>query len=133
MFAFIENFTLISSLTMKSVKMSKCWPTRSEMVVPIPVVIRMLTTMKRIKCGKLFSVLYFFFLYFFLSFNAFFPSFFNCTPLVSAFVYAYRCCHISPDSANGRRTDGKNAKYVYPVEKVVSVAMKVVAEGIRSA
>ena len=22
----------------------------------------------------------------------------------------YRCCHISPDSANGRRTDRKNAK-----------------------
>ena len=44
-----------------------------------------------------------------------------------------RCCHISPDSANGRRTDRKNAKNVYPVEKVVSVAMKVVAEGVRSA
>ena len=44
-----------------------------------------------------------------------------------------RCCHISPDSANGRRTDRENAKNVYPVEKVVSVAMKVVAEGVRSA
>ena len=44
-----------------------------------------------------------------------------------------RCCHISPDSANGRRTDRKNAKNVYPVEKVVLVAMEVVAEGVRSA
>ena len=44
-----------------------------------------------------------------------------------------RCCHISPDSANGQRTDRKNAKNDYPVEKVVSVAMKVVAEGVRSA
>ena len=44
----------------------------------------------------------------------------------------FRCCHISPDSANGRRTDRKNAKNVYPVEKVVSVAMKVVAEGERA-
>ena len=44
-----------------------------------------------------------------------------------------RCCHISPDSVNGCRTDRKNAENVYPVEKVVSVAMKVVAEGVRSA
>ena len=27
-----------------------------------------------------------------------------------------RCCHISPDNANGRRTERKNAKNVYPVE-----------------
>ena len=44
-----------------------------------------------------------------------------------------RCCHISPDSVNGRRTDRKNTKNVYPVVKVVSVAMKVVAECVRSA
>ena len=43
-----------------------------------------------------------------------------------------RCCHISPDSAYGRRTDRKIAKSVYPVEKVVSVAMKVVAEGVKA-
>ena len=48
-------------------------------------------------------------------------------------IQTFRCCHISPDSANGRRTDRKNAKNVYPVEKVVSVAMKVVAEDVRSA
>ena len=56
---------------------------------------------------------------------------------LSGFLYTphqtLRCCHVSPDSANGRRTDRKNAKNVYPVEKVVSVAMKVVAEGVRSA
>ena len=46
---------------------------------------------------------------------------------------ALGCCHISPDSANGRRTDRKNAENVYPVGKVVSVAMKVVAEGVRNA
>ena len=44
-----------------------------------------------------------------------------------------KCCHISPDSANGRQTDRKNTKNVYPLEKVVSVAMKVVAEGVRNA
>ena len=44
-----------------------------------------------------------------------------------------RCCHISPDSVNGRRTDRKSTKNVYPVVKVVSVAMKVVAECVRSA
>ena len=33
---------------------------------------------------------------------------------------------------DAERTE-KNAKYVYPVKKVVSVAMKVVAEGVRSA
>ena len=43
------------------------------------------------------------------------------------------CCHISPDSVNGRRTDRKNTKNVYPVMKVVSVAVRVVAEGVRSA
>ena len=57
------------------------------------------------------------------------------TPVDTSFTILKRkrCCHISPDSANGRRTDRKNAKNVYPVEKVVSVAMKVVAEGVRSA
>ena len=44
-----------------------------------------------------------------------------------------RCCHISPVSVNGRRTDRKSTKNVYPVVKVVSVAMKVVAECVRSA
>ena len=42
------------------------------------------------------------------------------------------CCHISPDNVNGRRTDRKSTKIVYPVVKVVSVAMKVVAECVRS-
>ena len=37
-----------------------------------------------------------------------------------------RCCHILTDKGNDR----KNAKNVYPVVKVVSVAMKVVAEGV---
>ena len=46
---------------------------------------------------------------------------------------ALRCCHISPDSVNGRRTDRKSIKNVYPVVKVVSVAMKVVAECVKSA
>ena len=41
------------------------------------------------------------------------------------------CCHILTDKGNGRRTDRKNAKKVYPVVKVVSVAMKVLAEGVR--
>ena len=44
-----------------------------------------------------------------------------------------RCCHISPDSVNGRRTDRKSTKNVYWVVKVVSVAMKVIAECVRSA
>ena len=44
-----------------------------------------------------------------------------------------RCCLISPDTVNGRRTDRKSAKNVYPVVKVVLVAMKVVAECVRSA
>ena len=48
-------------------------------------------------------------------------------------IYPLRCCHISPDSVNGRRTDRKSTKNVYPVVKVVSVAMKVVAECVRSA
>ena len=42
------------------------------------------------------------------------------------------CCHILTDKGNGRRTDRKNAQNVYPVVKVVSVAMKVLAEGVRS-
>ena len=33
---------------------------------------------------------------------------------------------------DAERTE-KNAKIIYPVEKVVSVSMKVVAEGVRSA
>ena len=47
--------------------------------------------------------------------------------------HSLRCCHISPDSVNGRRTDRKNTKNVYPVVKVVSVAMKVVIESVGSA
>ena len=41
---------------------------------------------------------------------------------------ALMCCHISAESVNGRRTDRKSTKNVYPVVRVVSVAMKVVAE-----
>ena len=48
-------------------------------------------------------------------------------------ILCLRCCHILTDKGNGRRTDRKNAKNVYPVVKVVSVAMNVVAEGVRSA
>ena len=48
-------------------------------------------------------------------------------------IWTLRCCHISSDSVNGRRTDRKSTKNVYPVVKVVSVAMKVVAECVRSA
>ena len=48
-------------------------------------------------------------------------------------VSLLKCGHISPDSVNGRRTDRKNTKNVYPVMKVVSVAMKVVTECVRSA
>ena len=42
-----------------------------------------------------------------------------------------RCCHILTDKGNGRRTDRNlHAKNVYPVVKVVSVAMKVFAEDV---
>ena len=45
------------------------------------------------------------------------------------------CCHILTDKDYGRPTDRKNAKndYPMPVVEVVSVAMKVAVEVVRSA
>ena len=42
------------------------------------------------------------------------------------------CCHILTDKGNGRQTDRKSAKNVYPVMEVVSVAVKIIAEVARS-
>ena len=44
-----------------------------------------------------------------------------------------KVCHISPDSVNDAERTEKLQKNVYPVVKVVSVAMKFVAECVRSA
>ena len=42
------------------------------------------------------------------------------------------CFHTLTDKGNGRRTDRKNVKNVYPVMEVVSMAVNVDAEVIRS-
>ena len=43
------------------------------------------------------------------------------------------CCHTLTDKGNGRQTDRKKAKDVYPVMEVVLVAVNVHAEVVRSA
>ena len=42
------------------------------------------------------------------------------------------CCHILTDKGNGRRMDRNNVKTVYPEMEVVSVAVNVDAEVVRS-
>ena len=43
------------------------------------------------------------------------------------------CCHILTDKVTDAERTKKNAKNVYPVMEVVSVAVKIVAQVVRSA